>query len=312
MLSSLVIGVVSKPARSIGVGIALGAWLSAVVFGPAPRGIAASAAFDSAADPTYNNQPDGTTGWVTGSNGGHGFGPWQSFYVPAPGSPLGVVASSTTNGTGDLDNDGDINTPRNASGRAWGFTAAPASDQGVEGTPSASRLFNSPLTAGQTFKIDMDNGFVADPLLSNGMHFPGGVGWELQGGTDTWEIEALGGAKDYLLNTPTADHLDTGIPLTYEGLHCELTMLGPSAISPFPLQWMLTVTPLSPGSQTYTFTGIRLVDPTQLVVGDNGGGLDPANAVYFNNISITDVPEPGTLSVLGAGAALLLRRHCRL
>jgi len=125
MFSSLVIHVLSKWVRRMSL-VALVSCGGVVVLSTARPCAAASTAFDSAANPTYNTQPDGTTGWVTGSNGGHGFGPWQAFNVPS-GFPFGgLVASSTTNGTGDLDNDGDINTPRNASGRAWGLAAAPA------------------------------------------------------------------------------------------------------------------------------------------------------------------------------------------
>jgi len=314
MFSSLVIHVLSKWVRRMSL-VALVSCGGVVVLSTARPCAAASTAFDSAANPTYNTQPDGTTGWVTGSNGGHGFGPWQAFNVPS-GFPFGgLVASSTTNGTGDLDNDGDINTPRNASGRAWGLAAAPASDGGVEGAPSITRPLNAPLSVGQTFKIDMDNGIVADPLLSNGMHFPGAVGWNLgtgpaPGAEPTFGLEALGGAKDYLLTTPTNGNVDTGIPVTYEGLHCEFTLLLPEL--PFSGGWMLKITPLSPGAPTYTLTGARppvLLD--ELAVSDAGGGLDPANAVYFNNISVTDVPEPGGVGLVVGSAALLLRQRRR-
>jgi len=271
---------------------------------------AAATAFDSAADPAYNARPGQTPGlWYELSNGGYGFGPW----LPGSGNPdptnsVGFVGSSTTNGTGDMDNDGDINTPRNASGRAWGMLATPASDQGIEGTPSASRLFNGPLSVGQTFRIDMDNGVIADPVLSGGRHGPGSIGWSLRGGGEEFGLEATGDSPHYFLLGGSTE-LDSGIPLTYEGLHCEFTLLQP--LLPFAGGWIMKVTSLSPGAQSYTFTGGRVGAPIELVVGDSGGGLDPANAVYFNNISVGDVPEPGAVGVVGAGAALLLRRRRR-
>jgi len=275
----------------------------------APRWSAgASPAFDSAADPAYNFNPANGTGWAAGSNGGFGWGgPWEYFNTPT-GFPLGFVGSSTTNGTGDLDNDGDINTPRNASGRAWGLTARPATDQTGEGETAATRMLNGPLSVGQTFKIDMDNGVVADPVLSGGRPFPGAVGWSLRGGGEQFGLEATGDSPHYFL-LGGSTQLDSGIPLTYEGLRCEFTLL--PAVLPFTNGWIMKVTPLSPGAQTYTFTGARVGAPIELVVGDSGGGLDPANAVYFNNISVGDVPEPGAVGVVGAGAALLLRRRRR-
>ena len=263
----------------------------------------ATPAFDSAADPTYNVQPGGPTGWITGSSGGYGFGSWQAFNTP-PGRALGSVGSSTTNGTGDTDNDGDINTPRNASGRAWALTAADAGSNGIGGSVDAVRPFDGPLNVGQTFTIDFDNGLIADPLV-NGTPHPGNVSWLLMGG-GTFGLQATGDSKDYFI-FGGATRLDSGIPLTYEGLHCQFTPLGPSSISPFPLQWMMQVTPLFPGAQTYTFTGTRLGAPTEVDLTDGAAGTDPANAVYFNSISITDVPEPAAVGAVSLGAMLVLR-----
>jgi len=293
-----------------GKGRPLEAWIVLVVLVTlaARPSAGASPAFDSASDPAYN------AGWILGSNGGHGWGgPWQATGNELPGSPLGFMGSSTTNGTGDLDNDGDINTPRDASGRAWGLTATAASDQSLPNSSGAHRLLDAPLTVGQTFSVDIDNGFIANPVLSNGMHLAGSVAWGLGAAPapSTFEFEAIGGQSNYFFISPSG-RIDTGIPLTYEGVRCEFTLLGPSAISPFPLQWMLTVTPLSPGSQTYTFTGTRHDEPIEgFGVGDAGAGLDPANAVYFNNISITDVPEPAGVGLVVGSAALLLRQRRR-
>ena len=106
---------------------------------PTARVSATSVAFDSAADPAYNPQPGVTSGWTDGTAGGYGWGgPWHRF-VPVPFATIGFLGSSTTNGTGDLDNDGDINTPRNAGGRAWGLTASAATDQNPFGGQAGAR-----------------------------------------------------------------------------------------------------------------------------------------------------------------------------
>lgn len=271
-------------------------------------------AFDSAADPAYNLQPGEASGWLQLSNGGYGFGPWlPRSGNPNPTNPIGVIGSSTTNGNGDPEGDGDINTPRNASGRAWGLMASPATDQNPDGGASgATRMLSGPLSVGQAFRIDMDNGNIADPSLSDGTRRPGAVGWALQGSDpalDQFLLEAEANSPDYLFARPFGTD-DTGIPLTDQGVHCEFTLLGPSKISPFPLQWMLTITTLGPGGTTKVLTGTRMGTPIdRLTVGDAGGGTDPADAVYFNSISVGDVPEPGAVGVVGLGAMLVLRRR---
>ena len=259
----------------------------------------ASNAFDSAADPAYNGG-----NWGDGIGGGFGWGgPWVGH--------LGFVGSSTTNGNGDPESDGDINTPRNASGRAWGLTAAAATDALPDGSNSGNtRMLNGPLSVGQTFRIDMDNGNIADPTLSDGTHRPGAVGWGLQGSDpalDQFGLSAEADRPDYLFARPFGTD-DTGIPVTDQGVHSEFTLLGPSKISPFPLQWMLTITTLGPDATTKVLTGTRMGTPIdRFTVGDAGGGTDPADAVYFNSISVGDVPEPAAVGVVGLGAILFLR-----
>ena len=278
-----------------------------------PRVLPASTnAFDSAADPAYNK------GWLIGSNGGFGWGgPWAQPNNQTVGDPIagGVIASSATNGNGDQDGDGDINTPRNSSGRAWGMEAV----QGVEGFPSggqanATRAFNGALSVNQTFRIDMDNGFLADPVLSDGKDHPGEVGWTLFGADpaagDSYGVEAVAGHPDYLYIGALGGLFDSGVPLTTEGIHCELTLL--DATLPFTPGWILTITPLTPGSKTTTLTGGRNGTPiVTLNVGDSAGGTDPTEAVYFNNISVGNVPEPGSAALVLIGGGSLLRRRRR-
>ena len=272
----------------------------------------AAVAFDSAADPAYNLQPGEASGWLQLSNGGFGFGPW----VPASGNPVatnpaGMIGSSTTNGGGDLDNDGDINTPRNAGGRAWGLNTAAASDQGRPGT-GVLRMFQGQLTVGQTFSVDFDNGVIADPVLSDGMRHPGQTLWGIRNAAtlDGFDFIARADMPDYLF-----DGMDTGVPLTTEGVHCEFTFLQPRQVGSPPYPWRFTVTPLSPGGQPHILTGLWTTDirflPDEFAFAVAATGSDPANAVYVNNISISDVPEPGSFGPALVGTALLLRRRRR-
>src|SRR5207237_6147779 len=112
-------------------------------------------------------------GWTDGTNGGTGWGsPWS---IHTGGTFAG---SSATNGAGDLDGDGDINAPHNANGRAWGMKATAATPTTLGDGVSAQRMLNGPLSVGQTFKIDFDNGTV-DRVADE--HLVGAGGWGIGG-----------------------------------------------------------------------------------------------------------------------------------
>ena len=282
------------------------------ILAAAPRAPGAANAFDSAADPVYDPSPDKASGWLQLSNGGYGFGPWMNVSGnPDPTSPAGNIGSSTTNGGGDLDDDGDINTPRNASGRAWGLNSLAAFVQNgqVIDPPGGgvTRMFQGRLTVGQTFSFDFDNGTIANPLL-NGTHYSGQAELSIGSGSTSLDFVARADTPDYLF-----DGMDTGVPLTTEGVHCEFTFLQPRQVGAPPYPWEFKITPLSPGGQTHVLSGMWTTDirllPDEFAFGVRGTGADPANAVYINNIEIT--PEPGSLGPSLVGAALLLRRRRR-
>lgn len=260
----------------------------------ARQSTAATSAFDSAADPAYDLQPGNFSGWLQGSNGGFGWGPWMSVLPAVSGiDPIGFVGFST-----------NINTPRNASGRAWGLSAPAATDQDLQNArfPGAAvtRKFQGQLTVGQTFSVDFENGIFANPLLSDGHHYPGQAQWDLVGGIDL-EFFARADLPDYLF-----DGMDTGVPLTTEGVHCEFTFLGQNPPLAPPIPWVLKVTPLSPGGQTHVLTGFWTTD-VRLLPNEFEFGVDIAGtAVYINNLS---VPEPAAVEVVGLVAMLLLRRQ---
>ena len=107
-------------------------------------------AFDSASDPAY------ASGWLAGSNGGTGFGPWdftrQAFY-----SGLGPAA------WGDQTHFIDT-TPvafNNLGKPAFAVSVDDCSYCGVYS--SATRPFASPLAIGQTFSMNFDNPLLASP-----------------------------------------------------------------------------------------------------------------------------------------------------
>jgi hypothetical protein len=240
-------------------------------------GRAADIAFDSAGDSAYNN------GWTNGSNGGYGWGGgWMITALPAGA----VIGDSTTNGNGDLEGDGDINSPRVAGGRAWDLPG------GI-----AIRMFSGPLSVGQTFSIDYD---VDEQLIS--------PNWDRG-----FDFLAPGGGKNSLIyfgfgaggqiSGPTIPTVLTGIANDGAGLHIAFTELS-SGVD-------VSITPYAPGATTSDFfvpyigeiVGIRMT-------GIGTGNLTPVSATsYFNNISIT--PEPSSAAVLGLAAFAVIARRRR-
>lgn len=272
-------------------GLASMPWASSIVAIAiiASTATASTPASDNAADPAYNS------GWTDGSNGGSGWGgPWSISAYGGAGTFF--TGSSTTNGVGDPDGDGDINTPRSAVGRAWGMTA-PYPDQ-----VAAFRPFNGPLAVGQTFTIEMDNG--SDSFQSGNE-----VDWGLYDGGDTeFRFFADPGFTDYYIfdgrDARGGPIIHTGVPKTDQGIRCAFTLTGSDSYS-------LAITPLIAGASTTTITGPLIFGGPidHVTLADNSGGSTSQQAVYFNNISIT--PEPGTLSVLAVGTVTLLRRRAR-
>src|SRR5205085_2686258 len=156
------------------------------------------------------------------------------------------------------------------------------------------------LSPGQTFVIDMDNGSIAQGATPLGQPVYGIVAWGLKGddpATDQFSFRTDVQSGQYLFEAPNTRPYTgglTGVPLTDQGVHCELSF--PNAFT-----WSLSITPLIAGAKTSVMNGTRFggnLNPlTTLVLGDAGGGTDPTQAVYFNNIGVT-VPEPAALGLL--------------
>ena len=102
----------------------------------------ASSAF--AATPGTDNASNYTGGWTTGSDGGTPatFGPWDLSGNNNNGTTIfaGYFIGDSTVGSGNI----------NTSGVSFGMYANPAT-----AFADATRAFDAPLTAGQTFSIDI-------------------------------------------------------------------------------------------------------------------------------------------------------------
>ena len=264
----------------------------------------AAAATDSAADPAYD------AGWTNGSNGGSGWG------IPPVGGTTGwliqqqggdsFVGSSVMSGGG-----AGINSPPTPAGRAFGMRInGPA---GGTRQVAAERYFDGSLSPGDTFRIDMENG-----ALGANVH----QGWGFErviGPTTTLSFQFFAdtnagithGVSDYFVFDYTASsshYRNTGVPITDQGVHCELTLLDSNG------GYVLAITPLTAAAVTTTLRG-ALIPPNQLELYDvNENAAAPADTsdrwLYFNNIGV--IPEPGTGAIMMSGiGAMLRRRHSR-
>ena len=214
-----------------------------------------SNAWDGAVDAAYND------GWQEGDNGGYGWGsPWFIFTANSSGR---VIGDSASNGNGDTAPPfGDINS----AGRAWGvFSSA--------GQASSARLFTGALAVGQTFKIDIDTGFVE----------PGGqVGFDLGQVNfgDVFRFYYFGGQPRYGV---AAGSVTGTLPLfTDQGLHIEFTLTSPStygmAIN------VLGAPPVMITGDLLNAGGNQSIDVVSLY--NAAAGLGSGHTVYFNNMAI--------------------------
>ncbi len=241
---------------------------------------AAAIATDNAADPAYN------TGWPDGANGGSGFSAWT--FNPTINSGEFIGDSS---GNGDPPS-GDINT----NGRAFGLFANSG------GRITASRSFTSggpnnsnTLGVGQMFSLQMDNGFVDSS--TNGF-----VGFNLLDSNflTQFQFGFFGGQNVYVFEAPDgAGEIHTNIPFTTDGLTAAL-LLGDNNTYTF------TVT-LNGGAQ-YVLTGtgaFGAINVSMVQLFNQTAGSGSSHDLFFNDFSLTTVPEPGAtvLVLVGAGIA---------
>lgn len=244
--------------------------LSAMAIALAANTFAAGLASDNAADSAYND------GWQTGDNGGTGWGgAWNLFDQGGNGGYF--VGTSQNNGF----NDGNIDSD----GKAWGLWANGGA------SAQATRPFNGSLSIGQTFVIDMDNGF-----LDSGSW----VGFTLTGfgdpgSTDQFSFFFQGGASNYKISVGRYvwySETDTGVGFTSKGVHVEFTLTGSTSYS-------VAITPN--GGSTTVLTGNMVIsspiDHVELY--NTHAGTGSAYDAFFNNIAI--VPEPTTAMLVAAG-----------
>jgi hypothetical protein len=222
------------------------------------------------ATPGSDNAGNYGGAWTNGTNGGTGFGAWNLTGNNNDGSTTfaGYFIGDSTLGSGNINN---------PAGKSFGVFANPGN-----AFANADRSFDAALGAGQTFSLDIAVNFRNG---NKGLNlYTGGTG-----GTQVFNFNI--GGDLYSINGT-----DTGLPY--------------DAMSVFHLAF--TQTSLASGSYSVTrgsstFTGTYTGDADAFRLynsGTNGGSDGAADNLYFNNLNISAVPEPSTLSLL-AGPTLL-------
>jgi hypothetical protein len=241
--------------------------------------LAALIASDNASNAPYSSS------WPNGSNGGLGWG--GGWILSAAGGSFGghFVSSSSGNGSGTS---GNIDT----AGKSWGMYA------NTTNITDAIRPFSGALSVGQSFALDMDNGFID----SGGTPSPT-VGFGLRNSSNLNRLEFYfkGGDPSYTYSDSTGTH-SSGIGFTANGLHAEVTLTGIDT-------YQLKVTPS--GGATSTFSGTLAdgagsgIDRVRLFNANAGNG--GSNNAFFNSIAVT--PEPASLGLLAAASLMMLGRR---
>jgi hypothetical protein len=222
---------------------------------------AATLAADDASDPTY------AAGFDAGMNGGTGLQPWIINQELNSGR---FVGDSGSNGFGDFNGNGDINTTGTLSqGQAWGLYA------NTGNLSDAIRPFNAPLKVGDTLSFSFDNGFV-----DNGGTV--GIGLRNSSNENVFEIYFSGGDSFYKY-TDAAGPTDSTLQFTSDGFDVVFTLTGAT-------EYSVTTTILGGASDTKTGTlsapaGGQVIDRIRFFNFNAGNGS--AADYFFNKITIT-------------------------
>lgn len=230
--------------------------------------------------------------WPQTANNGFGLGNWTYNNTTPNGGYSGEFL-----GTSYTANGGGINS---ANGNAFGFYA----NSGTYAEAQAIAPFAAgSLTANQTFSVQMQNHFIGD---SGGQE---GFNLQNSSGNDIFQFVFNGGSSDYYLyvwtGIGTSVQIDTTVGYTSGPLTLDYSQgLGDTwSFSIYEGNTLEnTLTSASTGDLIWQ-NGISQVDLFSL----NGGDLGNQNDnVYFNNLTVTTVPEPSSVLLGLSGLAVLV------
>jgi len=244
-------------------------------------------ASDYATNPTYSG------GWSAGQNGGTGFGAWSFFGTdPSPAGTYQGMSSASSLGT------------------AWTLMANSSSS----GLANAGRSITGGLQVGQMFQTTIQN-----PVNNAGIYTYRGFDILFTSASDN----NAGGNNTAALRLSVFDyfnpamnwHIDdtvsfspspavSGITTGASGMIIGLTLTSATT-------YTLSMAPVSNPNSPYLIHSGTLASPIDYVdfrdYNTASGGLsDAANNLSISSMTITVVPEPASMALLGVGAFSLL------
>jgi glycosidase len=213
---------------------------------------------DTAGSTLYN------TGWHNGAKGGSGLGVWV---LSTSGVNAGhFIGSSTGNGDGDSNADGDIDT----AGRSWGLWAQTGT------TASAVRLLESSVPVDGQVLVKMDNGWIATGGVV-------GVGLRNASGQNLTEFYFVGGESAYRVDDGTGSD-PTTLGFSDEGLTLIFSQRSGGTYD-------LSIERLAGGSEL--LTGRALKSPSggqsiaQVRLFSFAAGTGSAHDAFFNSLFVS-------------------------
>ncbi len=250
-------------------------------------------AIDNASDPSYSVVQ---FVWSSGNNGGTGFDPWVLTGTFSDNTCNGFFSNTSTNSNSPPHAPPGIDTD----GKAWGIYANSVNCGPAIATAYRAFAVGSIQVGGQLL-IDMENGL--NDMANTA------VGFILRHGNTTnspadyttgarFQFYLVGDSADYTV-VDSAGAYDSGVPLTYSGLHLIFT-LGTND------SYTLTIISNGTGSTniisgTLGGTPGTSLDSVALFNNDNGPG--PPHDVFFNSLSVVNfTPITDTISTISSPA----------
>lgn len=235
-------------------------WSTSILLGAGSNNVTFTGSYTGSPTQTFTDSPSNYTAWSNGATGGNGFGVWTLTTAGSAGNFYGSTSANT-----DM-NVGSVN--------GFGLWANPG------GTSTARRDFNTPMAAGDSFALRLDNGNIAGGAE---------VGFALadSSGNTRFRFYFVGGSNNYSI-TDTTTNRNSGWAFTSAGLSLTLTLNSSNTYTLYNGTTNLTGTLASSGGAI-----------SRLIVENKSAG--GGNNLYFGSMSHTRaVQESGSNSVTAA------------
>jgi hypothetical protein len=234
-------------------------WTAAIGLGAGANAVTFSGTYATSSTQTLTDSPANYTGWSTGRTGGTGFGAWSLTSSGSGGYFLAQTSSHANLSVGASTGFG-----------LWANTG---------GISTATRSFNTPMAAGDSFALRFDNNWI-----DNG----GETGFALADSTGAvrFRFYFVGEKVDNYRITDSTTARDSGLAYTGDGLNLSLTLTSDTAYK------------LSLGNTSITGTLATAGGAiSRLVVENKNAGPNTERNLYIGTMTHTrQLSDAGTIS----------------